>query len=177
MRRMETALLIAVPEAEPVIGRWRAAHDSAASVGVPAHVTLLYPFVPREEIDDDVRRQVASALTRSGVGPFDVRFEWTERFPGGVLFLMPEPAEPFLLAIGSLVQAFPAYPPYGGAFDDVIPHLTVADDERSDLDAIERDLGPRLPIAGRVDEVAWMAEGPSGWEVVATFPLGVTRGA
>lgn len=176
MRRMETALLVAVPEAEPLVAPWRAAHDASAAVGVPAHVTLLYPFVPPEGVDDDVRRTVAEALGRSGVGPFEVRFERTARFPGGVLFLMPEPDEPFRSATAALVDAFPAYPPYRGAFEEVVPHLTVADDPDADLDEIERDLRARLPIVGVVDEVTWMAERASGWGTVGTFPL-VSRGA
>lgn len=174
---MESALLIAVPEAEPAVGRWRAAHDGSASVGVPAHVTLLYPFVPGEEIDDAAHGEVGAALARARVDPFEVRFERTARFQGGVLFLIPDPAEPFRRMTAALVEAFPAHPPYGGGFDEVVPHLTVADDERADLDAIDRALGARLPIEGRVDEVTLMAEGPSGWEVLATFPLGATRGA
>ena len=45
----ETALVIAVPEAEPLVSDWRAQHDWSAQRGVPAHITLLYPFVPHGE--------------------------------------------------------------------------------------------------------------------------------
>ena len=41
---MRTALVIAVPEAEPVVGRLRSLYDEADTTGVPAHVTLLFPF-------------------------------------------------------------------------------------------------------------------------------------
>lgn len=43
---METAVLLRVPEAEPLVREWRAKGDPSAAHGVPAHVTLLYPFVP-----------------------------------------------------------------------------------------------------------------------------------
>ncbi len=46
-----TALIIAVPEAEPVVGEWRERYDNAR-LGVPAHVTLLFPFVALEKLDD-----------------------------------------------------------------------------------------------------------------------------
>jgi hypothetical protein len=41
----ESALLIPVPAAEPTVQRWRERLDPACRLGVPAHVTLLYPFV------------------------------------------------------------------------------------------------------------------------------------
>ncbi|GAA1934181.1 hypothetical protein [Nocardioides marmoribigeumensis] len=43
---VETALLITVPAAEPVVGRHRSRLDRAARVGDPAHVTVVFPFVP-----------------------------------------------------------------------------------------------------------------------------------
>ena len=45
MRASESAVIVPVPEAEPAVGGLRAALDRAAVWGVPAHVTLLYPFV------------------------------------------------------------------------------------------------------------------------------------
>src|SRR5437660_989822 len=46
----ESALLIPVPEAEPLVGQWRLEHDPSARAGVPPHVTLLYPFLPPDDI-------------------------------------------------------------------------------------------------------------------------------
>jgi hypothetical protein len=42
----ETALLVAVPAAEPAAGRHRTRLDAAARHGAPAHITVLYPFLP-----------------------------------------------------------------------------------------------------------------------------------
>ncbi|HSL10921.1 MAG TPA: 2'-5' RNA ligase family protein [Actinomycetota bacterium] len=172
---MDTALLIEVPEAEPLVGRWRAAHDPSSALGVPAHVTLVFPFVDRERLDGDVASRVAAAIERSGVAPFDVRFERPGRFPG-VVYLEPAPAEPFLRLIGAVVDAFPDHPPYGGAFETVVPHLTVADDPEADLDAIEASVRPGLPIVAPVRQVALMAAAPAGWTTLERFPL-VSRGA
>ena len=41
----ETALIVEVSEAEEAVHEWRARHDSVAARGVPAHVTVLFPFV------------------------------------------------------------------------------------------------------------------------------------
>lgn len=54
MQPTHTALVIVVPEAEPAVAPWRAALDRAASLGVPAHITVLYPFLSPERIGDSV---------------------------------------------------------------------------------------------------------------------------
>ncbi len=41
----QSAVLVPVPEAERVVSRHRIRLDPAAELGVPAHVTVLYPFV------------------------------------------------------------------------------------------------------------------------------------
>ena len=42
----ESAVIVAVPAAEPAVRAHRQQFDRAAAWGVPAHVTVLYPFVP-----------------------------------------------------------------------------------------------------------------------------------
>jgi hypothetical protein len=51
---LESALLLLVPAAEPVVGEHRARFDASARDGVPAHLTVLYPFLPPALIDDTV---------------------------------------------------------------------------------------------------------------------------
>ena len=41
----QSAVLVPVPEAERAVSRHRTRLDRAAAWGVPAHVTILYPFV------------------------------------------------------------------------------------------------------------------------------------
>ena len=50
----ESALIIAVPEAEPLVKALRERFDSSAAVGVPAHITILYPFMPPHKITPEV---------------------------------------------------------------------------------------------------------------------------
>src|SRR5690349_20634700 len=42
----ESTIIVPVPEAEPLFGVLRGNHDRVAAAGVPAHITLLYPFLP-----------------------------------------------------------------------------------------------------------------------------------
>ena len=38
---MRSAVLVQVPEAEPVVGEWRNRYTLDAPAGIPAHVTIL----------------------------------------------------------------------------------------------------------------------------------------
>ncbi len=56
----ESALVIIVPTAEPVVGSFRARYDPSAAVDIPAHITVLYPFMPPEKIDDQVEADLGA---------------------------------------------------------------------------------------------------------------------
>jgi 2'-5' RNA ligase len=171
MSPLESVLLIEVPETESLVGSWRERFDSSAADGVPAHITLLYPMGPPEEMTEEVRRDIGALF--EGVRPFRFRLERPGRFPD-VLFLAPEPDAPFRELIRLIVDRFPGRLPYGGAFDEAVPHLTVAQSKDAALlDRIEAELRPDLPIEARADSVTLMFEEGSGrWTVHARFPLG-----
>lgn len=46
-------MLIRIPAAEPAVSRQRNLFDMAAHVGVPAHVTIAYPFKPVDLLNRD----------------------------------------------------------------------------------------------------------------------------
>jgi hypothetical protein len=164
----ETALVVLVPEAEPIVAGHRLRHDPAAADGVPAHVTVLYPF--RADVDD--ASVAAVAAIAAAVPAFDATFRTTARFPGVVLYLDPEPAAPFHELIARCIAGFPDCPPYGGTIPDPIPHLTVADGvTTSTADALDAEVHAGLPIRSRIDRLTLIA-GPPPWRVVRQFPLG-----
>ncbi len=47
-----SAVVVSVPEAQPVVGAPRARDDRSGRWGVPAHVTVLFPFVAPAEQDE-----------------------------------------------------------------------------------------------------------------------------
>jgi 2'-5' RNA ligase len=166
-RRPQSALIVPVADAEPVVGDWRANHDPSAAAGMPAHVTVLYPFIPPESIDA-ASEQELEAL--AGAFP-RFRFELADvgRFPG-VLYLDPKPREPFVRLTQLVVARWPDYPPYGGEFDEVVPHLTVA--QGSDPPGLGNALSEKLPLAAEAREVQLMTQDRAGrWSVKASFPL------
>jgi hypothetical protein len=79
--------------------------------------------------------------------------------------------EPFLALIDAVRARWPGYPPYGGAFDEVTPHLTVAQGPPSLLDQIEGALPTRLPVTIRVERVWLVVDTPKGWQRRTAFPL------
>jgi hypothetical protein len=166
---IETALVVLVPEAEPVVAEHRLRYDPAAADGVPAHVTVLYPF--RSPVDDDSADAVAAVA--AAVPAFDATFRTTGRFPAGVvLYLDPEPPGPFRDLIARCIAAFPDCPPYHGTIPDPLPHLTVADGvDEPTADALDAAVQPGLPITSRVDRLT-LITGPPPWQVVRHFPLG-----
>ena len=120
----ETALVVEVPEAEPLVSEWRAKHDWSAQRGVPAHITILYPFAPTERVDKELLDGLRQLFARRPA--FSFRLPRVARFPA-VAWLAPEPAEPFKALIELVAAEYPDYPPYEGIHDEVIPHLTVAE--------------------------------------------------
>jgi 2'-5' RNA ligase len=165
----DSAVLIPVPEAESLVGEWRARFDAAEN-GVPAHVTLLYPFAPTDGLDQDGVQALRGLL--GPAEPFAFALVATSRFPS-VLYLRPEPVTPFRSLIDRLVERFPRYPPYGGAFGEPVPHLTVARSDRPDvLDEIDAEVSRGLPVAASAGEAVLMVEDERGiWRVAERFPF------
>ena len=85
-----TALIVVVPEAERAIGALRLRHDRSAALGVPAHITVLFPFVTSSRIDEDALAHVFAPFAA-----FDFALDRVERWDDGIVWLHPEPSQPF----------------------------------------------------------------------------------
>ena len=74
----------------------------------------------------------------------------------------------------AIVRQFPDYPPYGGAFDTIVPHLTVAHGNDLVLNAAEADVQRILPIKSMAREALLLEEVEADWgrwEVRARLPF------
>jgi 2'-5' RNA ligase len=166
----ETALVVEVPAAEPLVSEWRAKHDWSAERGVPAHITLLYPFVPTERVDDGLLSALRELFASQPA--FSFRLTRVARFPD-VAWLAPEPADRFSALTELIFARYPDYPPYEGIHDEVIPHLTVAEGGVDLQDEVEAALTPHLPFEADAASVALLAEDEAGrWHSAERFPLG-----
>lgn len=173
-----TAIVVPVPAASPATERWRRVYTGDGADGMPPHVTLVHPFA-----DDDRLSEAEVEEVRRVVGafpPFEFALERFETFPAAgdsppVLYLAPSPAEPFRELTEALARAFPAWPPYGGAYADVVPHVTVASHVDAPTDEIRIAIEPVLPLLERAEE-AWVVHRPEGrWRMRSRVPLGSSR--
>ncbi|MGO4957271.1 2'-5' RNA ligase family protein [Luteococcus sp. Sow4_B9] len=172
----ESSLLLVVPEAEPAVHEHRARFDLAARVGVPAHITVAYPFKPFDVMSPDDLARLRDLFRAAA--PFQVDLRSTGWFGEDVLFLEPQDPAPIIELTRRVEAAFPEHPIYGGVFDGIRPHLTVGHDCGVEtLRQIEDSVAPLLPITHQATAIQ-LWSGPAlstrqtGWQLVDTFPLG-----
>ena len=161
--------MVALPELN-VATDLRRRYDRSARMGMPPHVTLIYPFLPPDSIDDEVMRRLAALF--GSASSFTVRLAGIGGFPG-VIYLVAEPIERFVELVKALAALYPAAPPYGGAFDSVIPHLTVAESTDPKVqDLLVRSAAEGLPVEAEANEVWLMVRRRRLWKTQARFALG-----
>lgn len=156
-----SVVLVPVPALEPAVRppleKW-APDYLMSDGGINAHITILGPFL----------RDPLPALPRlrellARVSPFEVTLRRLDRFPdSGLVYVVPEPAEPWRELTGLLEAQWPDHPPYGGAFGSVVPHLSL--DHAATAEEIEPMVRHLLPVTFTVHDV-----------VVAWYEAGATR--
>ena len=91
-----------------------------------------------------------------------------------MLFLAPDRPQRFMDTTAMLVREWPGYAPYGGAYPDEVPHLTVAHASVArTLEDIAGEITAGLPINARAEAVHLMTgtQEPDSWNTEAVFPL------
>ncbi len=167
----ESALIVLVPEAERLLAPFRRLHDPEAAL--PAHVTLLYPFLAPATIDGAVLTVLRTFF--AGEPSFRTSFPRTGRF-ADVLYLEPDPPDRWLALIERLSARFPETPPYGGRFATTVPHLSVVhaaspDELDTVAEAFARTLADGLPLHTQVDAVTLADDADGRWQQRARFEL------
>ena len=158
-RPQSTGLVVPVDAARELVAPWLHLVP-AAGRSLPPHVTALWPFLPVAALDVAAERRLEELL--SGVRPFTFALARVATLADASV-LVPEPAEPFGELTRLLWDEWPECPPFGGAFDDIAPHVVVAiDPSATDRAAIETALTPLLPLETRAAEVLLVEETGSG---------------
>ena len=174
MDRTQSAVIVAVPQADPVVGRHRDRLDQAAAWGVPAHITICYPFLAPELIDEHVLAGLRRAA--AAVPAFSCELSAVNWFGERVVWLAPEPAGPLLALTAAVTARFPAVRPYDGQVDEIVPHLTIGHDKPvAELKAAAADIAEHLPIPARITSMRLATGCPEpdcSWSTLAEFPLG-----
>lgn len=173
----ESALLLVCPGAGPEVSATRARLDSSARAGVPAHVTVLYPFRPADLVGADDHRALEDAY--AGIDAFTLRASGTAWFGDQVLYVAPDDPAPVLAVVEATVAAIPGTAPYGGVFAEVVPHLTVGHGHPVEvLRTAEGAVRDALPFSQHLDHVElWAGPALAGvvpdgsWHHVRSYPL------
>jgi 2'-5' RNA ligase len=171
----DTAIICRVPEAERYIAHYRERYDPSARRNVPAHVTILYPFLAPHQVDDAVVARLRAIA--AGVPRFDYRLSELRRFPVA-LYLAPQPDASFSALTDAVWREFPDHPPFAGKFATVVPHVTVAHGDEPQLCEIEVELRIALATGGGVRahcrEMVLIENSSGRWEQMHAFALGAS---
>jgi len=178
--KIETALLIIPPlDIQAFAAPLRERFAESTFPLVPAHLTLMYPFVEMMKVPD------AKAILRehcSTIPPFEIVLDRYNHFPRA-LFLEPSDPDPIIHLYRCIAAGFPDCIAYGGEFgDDLHPHLTIAELAKDD-DPGQLPLPAIPPLRFLVDRIylyAGIAEddrsGPIPFIPLSIIPLGDRHG-
>ena len=173
---LESVVLVPALGAGQLVHELRIKHDPSAAAGVPPHLTLMFPFVPPHDLSAQRIDVLEGLIGRAKA--FDFTLTRVDEFEQGVVYLVPEPAAPFVSLTREIGRQF-GLQPFGGEFgEDPVAHLTVANHAApAARKQIADTLGPILPISLRAVE-AWLMTGSNvrGWKLLRQMRLGPDSG-
>jgi 2'-5' RNA ligase len=166
---MRSAVVIPV-RLPPALERIRQANVGDAALGVRAHITLLYPFVPAERLDVSHRLRLARAVAASPA--FDYELWSIQRWPD-TLYVAPRDGAPFADLAARLADDWPDWPLYGGGVD-FEAHVTIGEPAVGAIEELARRVaGESLPARRRATVALVIVERPDGrWRTLWRLPLG-----
>lgn len=170
---MKAALIVPVRAA--ILDAHRPALDPSHALGLPPHVTVLFPFGAPSEIGADGLAHLARVI--EGVPAFGAEFASVDWFGRDVAWLRPVDDTGFRELTAAVHAAFPRFRPYGGAHDEVIPHLTIGTAPPAALWQLREaaaNVRQALPIRTSVDAVDYgvLTGDAHSWTVRHRLPLG-----
>jgi 2'-5' RNA ligase len=170
----ESAVVVRVPAFDEPIATLRGRFGLPRKPhGIGPHVTVMVPFLSQQEITDEgglaALRDLCAAVAR-----FDVTFARTARFPH-VLYLAPEPAEPFIALTRALTARWPQIKLPAGKEKPVIPHLTVTTSRPPKVfHQVDEALRPLLPVRVQVEAAQLYLFDGRRWAEHAQLPFGAS---
>jgi hypothetical protein len=131
-------LIVTMPAAEPIVGPWRAEHDWSAQCGVPGHITVRNPFLPRERWAEPAVSSLARFL------PFEVTLARLEDRPDA-LVLVAEPDEALRELTAEASALWPELPPHKGG-PSATYQMTLVRTPGEAREEATRAIAPHLPL-------------------------------
>ena len=139
----------------PEVEKVRSTRDWSARLGVPAHITILGPFLPPEEITKNVLERMRTVF--ADVRPIPVVLGEL-RLLGTTACLMPQSVGPFVRLSQELEALSQHRMQVAGEY-----HLTVARESNpNDLRRLRVSLEPLLPLRGKITEAILLERDSEG---------------
>jgi 2'-5' RNA ligase len=141
--------------------------DDAAN-GMPAHVTLLYPFAEPAALDEGLLGAVARTVAAHPA----CRLQLVEsrRWPD-TLYVAVEPEGSLRALQADLASAFPDFPLYGVGVP-FVPHISIAQGPlASDPGTLDDPAWRSLPAAAQASHVDLFVRQAGRWHRRQRFPL------
>ncbi|HYO67566.1 MAG TPA: 2'-5' RNA ligase family protein [Archangium sp.] len=173
--------VVFIPPAEiwPPIQAIRREHDRQVQRWMP-HVTLLYPFAPRDELPGLLPALEAACAALSPFEAVLASFRvFQHRADRSTLWLAPEPREAFVRLQAALQAAAPEYAHPSRVSGGFTPHLSVGQSgSAGQVQALLEQLGGTwTPLVFQATGVSIIArEGNRPFEVIRTLRLGAAPG-
>jgi 2'-5' RNA ligase len=171
MNKNESVILIPVPEAEEFVSDLRVKYDPVGLRGIPAHITLLFPFTPPDKITDDDIEKLRNLFR---IEKFDFHLFKINSFPG-VVFVEPKEREFFINLTKNIYSQFPEYPPFEGKFlPEINPHLTIGHELGDKFEECLNEAKKKekeLPLKCVAKEIYLMSSANGFWNIKEKFTL------
>jgi hypothetical protein len=165
----QSVLAISLPEADNVLSYVRSRFGGEVPpVGVPAHITLLYPWMPPALINEKVLTELASLFAGLPIFDLSLKLGW---FGREVLLLVPQDPAPFIRLTKAIVRRWPEFPYYSGEYDDIEPHVTLAYGNEFSLSGLAAEVASQVPVRARTSSIGLSIGQPGHMIVRAKFSL------
>lgn len=147
-------------------------HNFASMMRVPAHITILFPFVSLADLSAACRQLRTLCADQP---PFIVTMDGYGAFPT-VIYMKPADPAPIQALYRAVHAQFPDYPPYHGAFgsDTITPHMTLGEFKtEAEREAILLPLYEPISFpVNRLHVIAGSEHAALPWITYDVIPLG-----
>jgi hypothetical protein len=176
-RQLQTAVTLILADQAPELAK---AHDELYPERVDEHIplslTLLYPFAPRDQLDETHLQMLRDFFASRKPLVFDIArvAQWEG---GGAVYGVPEPEQEVRATMRALWELFPEFPPYGRPGSDPPPHASLTldggDDPSTLEERVEKRLEGLLSAHFEIGEASLMEEyEPDRMRITHTFRFG-----
>lgn len=168
-----TALALMLDDLAPEVAAARAELDPAGADRIGLHITLLHPFVPRDQVTSVLVARLRGIF--AALPPPTYALARVEEFPGVVAYAAPEPTAELIDMTRAVWSEFPDFPPYQGAVTEPVPHATLVSYARvgTDLERVRERVNPLLPVRCAQAAASVLEEhAPDRWRELESLPFG-----